>query len=235
MIVLCAQVLLTPCGHCRPQVTASDLQHFLRTSQPLTSRSVEKRQTACENATQQFMQTFPQDCATQLGTLVFSDIPNQDGATLRTAFETICQPRCGNHFLPFFNQCGLSLQTEALIGLCAIKTDGSSCYQDFIQIISDLNAIRLNCASDLSTCAPSCHNALRASVRNGCCLNVLNSTVFSSSSLDIPSVYGYDRWSGCNVTTLGSCDISSLSSAEAPYFVKVLFALTIIVMAVHLF
>lgn len=235
-LVLCAQVVLIPCGLCRPQVTSSDLLHSLGTSQALQpSRSVQKRQTACENATQRFTQNYPQECMPQFGMqLSFSLLLDQDASTLTTAFMAICQQTCVTHFLHFFSQCQLSLQAEALIGLCAQNTDGRSCYEDFSQLIPDVNEIRWNCTADpsSSTCTPSCRNALLTSVRNGCCVNVFNSSVFSPNSMNLPA-YEYDLWSGCNVTTPGFC--LTPGAAEATDSVKILlFLLTLTAMAMLL-
>ena len=235
-LVLCAQVVLIPCGLCRPQVTSSDLLHSLGTSQALRpSRSFQKRQTACENATQRFIQNYPQECMPQFGMqLSFSLLLDQDGSTLTTAFRAICQHICVTHFLHFFTQCQLSLQAEALMGLCAQNTDGRSCYEDFSQLIPDVNEIRWNCTADpsSSTCTPSCQNAIRTSVRNGCCVNVFNSSVFSPNSMNLPA-YEYDLWSGCNVTTPGFC-LTRTDAAEATNSAKILFLLTLTAMAMLL-
>ena len=238
VLVVCAQVVLIPCGFCRPQVTSSDLLHSLGTLQALRpSRSVQKRQTACENATQRFTQNYPPDCVPQFGRqLSFSLILDQDGSTLTTAFRAICQQKCVTHFLDFFSQCQLSLQAAALRGLCA-KNNGRSCYEDFSRLIPDVNEIRWNCTAGSSTCTPSCRNALLTSVRNGCCVNVFNSSVFSPNSMNLPA-YEYNLWSGCSVTTPGFClpnpPKPRPTNSEATNSVKILFLLTLTAMTMLL-
>ena len=232
VFVVCAHALLIPCGLCRPQVTSSDLLHSLGTSRVLRpSRSVKKRQTACQNASQQFTQNCPKDCLTHFGLqLSFSVILDQYGAALTTAFSTICKQRCVTYFLDFFDQCKLALQAEALKRLCAKNTYGTSCYEDFSQLIPDVNELRWNCTGSNSTCKPICRSALRRSVRNGCCVNAFNSSVFSSNTMDI-AAYEYDLWSDCGVPSPGFC---STDAAEATYFVKIVFLLTLTAMAMLL-
>jgi len=129
-----------------------------------------------------------------------------------------------------------SVPAVTLRGLCA-KNNGKSCYEDFSQLIPDVNEIRWNWTAGCFTCTPSCWNALRTSVRNGCCVNVFNSSVFSPNAMNLPA-YEYNLWSGCSVTTPGFCSPNPPkprpTNSEATNSVKILFLLTLTAMAMLL-
>ena len=239
VLLLGAQALLIPCGQCRAQVTFSD-RHPLETLQALTTGSINKRQTfvgtCTANQIQQIFANYPQDCASQLSMLDLSAILNQQVPTLIAGYRIICEPKCGNPFITFYNRCGLSMFNSVLRSLCSRNNAGGLCYEDFGTLIPDYNSARTSCIPHVSTCTSSCRSSLNTlGNNNGCCLNVFNNTVFSSNSFS-PTLAN-DLWTNCRVNTPGFCDLqtSSLSAAGGPYFVKALYLLTLVVMAVVLF
>lgn len=237
LLILGAQALLIPCGHCRPQVTFSDLHYPLETLQMLTMGSIDKRQIPsgmCSTSElQNIFANYPQDCTSGLSVSDLSSILNQQNAvsTLIAAYRIICQPRCGNPLITFYNRCGLPLYATVLRGLCGRNDAGMLCYEGLQTIILDTAQASGSCIRHSSICTSDCQNSLTTfESNNGCCLNAFNSTLFGS-------IYEYDLWSNCGVNTPGFCDLqtSSLSAAERPYFVRVLFLLTLVVTVVLLF
>lgn len=237
VLFLAAQLL---CGTCRPQATLSALQP-LEMFQGLLTGSVNKRQITFGTCTtaeiQQIFANYPQDCLSELGRLDVSAILNQHIPTLIAAYRVICDPRCGNPAISFYNQCGLSLYSSILRSLCSRNDAGGLCYEDFGTLIPDSNRVTANCIPRFSTCTSSCQNSLTTLRNNNeCCVNIFNNTVYSSNSFISP-VLDNDLWSDCGVATPSFCDLqtSSLSAAEGLYFVKVLSLLTLVVTAVLLF
>ena len=243
LLILGAQALLIPCGHCRPQATFSDLHYPLETLQMLTMGSIDKRQITIGMCTRSELQNifanYPQDCTSGLSMSDLSSILNQQNvvSTLIAAYRIICQPRCGNPLITFYNRCGLPLYGTVLRGLCGRNDAGMLCYEGLQTILLDTAQATGSCIRRSSACTSDCRNSLtNFENNNGCCLNAFNSTVFGSNSVFL-SIYEYDLWSNCGVNTPGFCDLqtSSLSAAERPYFVRVLFLLTLIVTVVLLF
>ena len=233
--------LLIPSGQCRRQETSA-FQGALEAVQFLTTSSINKRQTgitvgSCStNQLQNIFANYPTDCLAELTNLDLSGILNQNAAALTEAYRLICQPRCGNPFITFYNQCGLSQLAGILRGLCSRNAAGTFCYEDFIRVIPDGNRVISNCNFFSSDCTSTCQAALRTySDNSGCCINVLNNTVFSASGSTLNTLSN-SLWSRCGVDTPGFCNVqtSTLSSAEAPYFVKALMMLTLVVMAMLL-
>lgn len=234
---------MIPCGHCRPEVNFSDLHFPLETLQMLTMGSIDKRQTTTigmctAGELQQIFANYPQECGSGLSMLDVSSVLNQNRVSaVIAAYRVICQPRCGNPFITFYNRCGLSLYGSVVRGLCSKNEADMFCYEGLETIITDTTRAASSCSSRRSPCTSNCRMSLTTfRNNNGCCLNVFNSTVYSSSSVIIP-IYEPDLWSGCGVNTPGFCDLqtSSLSAAERPYFVRVLILLTLIVTVVMLF
>lgn len=235
-------MLLISGGHCRPQKTSSALLGALEAVQFLTTSSIHKRQTTTPayvtciaNNTQDFIANYPQDCTTQL-TAAFSSIAvsngplNQDAITV--AYRLICQPRCGDPLIAYYRQCNAPQDIiDAQRALCTRNDANVLCYEQLGSIITDLFRVTSNCISP-SSCTADCQNALTTSARNsGCCINIYNIT-----SISLFPVLQNNLWSRCDVDTPGFCNLerSTLSSAGGPVFVKVLFLLTLVVMAVLL-
>lgn len=239
ILILAAQALY---GNCRSQVTFSALQ-TLETLQIVTSGSVDKRQITVGSCTtdeiRPIFANYPQDCASRLGMLDVSAVLNQDVPTLIAGYRIICEPRCGNPIITFYNRCGLSRFSGVLRSFCSRNDAGGLCYEDFGTLIPNYNSVARSCIPHVSTCTTSCQSSLTAFRNsNGCCLNIFNNTVFSSgsNSFNLPALEN-DLWSDCGVDTPGFCDIqtSSLSAAEGPFFAKVFYLLTLAVTAVLLF
>lgn len=239
-------VLLISGGHCRPQKTSPALLGALEAVQFLTTSSIEKRQTTAvpayttciTNGLQNFLASYPQDCASQFSAalgLTSGGSLNQDG--LIAAYRLICQPRCGDPFIAFYNRCNAPRDViDSVRGACTRNSAGRPCYELFGNLITDLGRVSANCNSQSTiACSSNCQNALSTFGSNsGCCINVANTTALNSISSF--SAFQYSLWSGCGVNTPGFCNLetSSLSSANAPKFVKALFLLTLVVMAMLL-
>ena len=233
--------LLISGGQCRPQ-ESSAFQGALKAVQFLTTSSINKRQTGITigscNMTQlqNIFANYPRDCLAEVTNLDQSGILNQNPAALTEAYMLICQPRCGNPLITVYSRCGLPQLTGILRGLCSRNAAGTVCYEDFIRAIPDANRVTSSCNFTSSSCTSGCQAALRTySDNSGCCINVLNNTVFSSlgSTLDTLS---NNLWSRCGIDTPGFCNLqtSTLSSAESPNFVKALLLLTLVVMGMLL-
>ena len=240
-------VLLIPSGHCRPQKTSSALQGVLEAVQLLTTSSIDKRQTipayatCITNGLRDVIANSPQDCAsafslvTNPSTIFSGGALNLDAIT--TAYRVFCQPSCGDLLIAFYNRCNAPRDAiDAFRGACARNSAGRLCYELTANLVTDLTQILTDCNSQSSTnCTSNCRNALTTFGSNsGCCINIANNTALTSISSF--TAYQYSVWSGCGVDTPGFCDLetSSLSSAGVPKFVKTLFLLTLIVMAMLL-
>ena len=231
--------LLISCGHCRPQVTSSALQGALEAVNFLTMSSIQKRQSGitignCDrNELANIFQNYPQDCVSALGNLDLTTIRNGNVNAITAAYEVICRPRCGNPIITFYNRCGFSQFTGIVRGLCSRNSAGTSCYEEFGSIASRETQVTSNCNFQSSTCTAACQNALTNYGRSGCCINVFNTTSLTGST---PASFQNSLWSGCGVNTPGFCDLetSSLSSADEPKAIKVIFMLTLIAMAMLL-
>ena len=243
VIVLLA-VLLTRGSHCQPQVTSSVLQGTLEAVQFLSKSSVTKRQTqifgTCSRSqVANIFENYPPDCAAQLTNLDASDIVDQNARTLTTAYRIICQPRCGNPIITFYSRCGYSQYIGITRGVCTRNDAGIFCYEEFNTLLPNEQRVVTQCGiprSSFQVCTTGCQNALITwRSENGCCINVLNSTVFSTSG-NTYATLSNNLWSSCRVGTPGFCNLqtSSLSFAQAPTFVKVLLLLTFIVTAMLL-
>jgi len=238
-------VLLISGGHCRPQKTSPALLGALEAVQFLATSSIEKRQTTLpayitciRNGLQNFLASYPQDCASEFpAAFSFTSGGSLNQDALTAAYRLICQPRCGDPFIAFYNRCNVPRDlVDSVRGACARNSAGRLCYELVANLITDLTRVSANCNSQSTTaCTSECQNALRTFGSNsGCCINIANTTTLNSISSF--STFQYSLWSGCGVNTPGFCNLetSSLSSANAPKFVKALFLLTLVVMAMLL-
>ena len=233
-------MLLIPGGHCRPQTeTSSALQGVLEAVQFLTTSSIDKRQTTIPayttcitNGLQDFLASYPQDCMSafsSVSNIVSGGSVNLDAIT--ALYRLMCQPRCGDPFIAFYRRCNAPQDViDSVRRACVRDSAGRLCYELVGNLVTDLTRVLTNCNSQSSTaCTSNCRNALTTFGSNGgCCINIANNTALTS--------YQYSVWSGCGVDTPGFCNLetSSLSSAGVPKFVKVLFLLTLIVVAMLL-
>jgi len=211
---------------------------WLRVPALTSARSLLDRapRTKFDKFSQTIRKTVPPGWVTMLDV---SAVLNQDVPTLIAGYRIICEPRCGNPIITFYNRCGLSRFSGVLRSFCSRNDAGGFCYEDFGTLIPNSNSVARSCIPRVSTCTTSCQSSLTAFRNsNGCCLNILNNTVFSSgaNSFILPTLDN-DLWSDCGVDTPGFCDIqtSSLSAAEGPFFAKVFYLLTLAVTAVLLF
>ena len=120
---------------------------------------------------------------------------------------------------------------------------GRFCYEQFGSIITDVTRVAFNCTSN-SNCTTTCQNALTTFGSNsGCCINIFN--IMTLTNISPFTALQNSLWSRCGVNTPGFCNLeaSTLGSTEAPTtpssagvpkFVKALFLLTLIVMAMLL-
>ena len=233
--------LLIICGNCRREVTSSTLQGAL---QFLMTSTINKRQsisvgTCNQNQLEDIFANYPEDCAAELSALDLSSILGADPAAIIAAYRIICQARCGNPIVTFYDRCGLSQFTHIARGFCTRNDAGRLCYEQFRIIISDQTQVISNCSFQSSNCTIDCQDALATFGSNSrCCINIFNTTLFTNST---PVALQNNLWSGCGVDTPGFCNLerSTLSStpqssAEAPKFVKLLFLLTLVAMAMSL-
>ena len=243
-VIVFLTVLLIPGGHCRPQATSSALQGALEAVQFLSTSSVTKRQTqifgTCSRSqVANIFENYPLDCAAQLSNLDVSDIVGENAGTLTAAYRVICQPRCGNPIITFYSRCGYSQYIGITRGVCTRNDAGMFCYEEFNTLLSNEQRVVTQCGiprSSFQVCTTGCRNALITwRCVNGCCINVLNSTVFSASGRTYATLSN-NLWSSCRVGTPGFCNLqmSSLNFAQAPNFLKVLLVLTFIVTAMLL-
>ena len=243
-VIVFLTVLLIPGDHCRPQVTSSALQGALEALQFLSTSSVTKRQTqifgtCSRNQVANIFADYPLDCAAQLSNLDVSGIMNQNAGALTAEYRIICQPRCGNPIITFYSRCGYSQYIGITRGVCTRNDAGVFCYEEFNTLLPNEQRVLTQCGiprSSFQVCTTGCQNALITwRSENGCCINILNSTVFSTSGRTYATLTN-NLWSSCGVGTPGFCNIqtSSLNVAQAPTFVKGLLLLTAIVMAVLL-
>ena len=146
-VVVGLVVLLISGGHCRPQKTSPALLGALEAVQFLTTSSIEKRQTTVPayttcitNGLQDFLANYPQDCASQFSAalgLTSGGSLNQDA--LIAAYRLICQPRCGDPFIAFYNRCNAPRDLiDSVRGACTRNSAGRLCYELFSNLITNL-------------------------------------------------------------------------------------------------
>ena len=241
-VIVFLTVLLVPGGHFRQQVTSSALQgaleavQFLSTSSVTTKRQTQIFGTCSRNQVANIFANYPLDCAAQLSNLDVSAIVDQNAGALTAAYRIICQPRCGNPIITFYSRCGFSQYIGITRGVCTRNDAGMFCYEEFNTLLPNEQQVITQCGiprSSFQVCTTGCQNALITwRSENGCCINILNSTVFSApGSTNAIATLSNNLWSSCRVGTPGFCNLqmSSLSFAQAPTFVKVLLLLTLIV------
>ena len=237
-------MLLITGGHCQLKVTSPALRGALEAGPFLTKSSINKRQTTPAYATcitnnlQSFLANYPQNCTSRSNIVALSSALQGsliNSADITTAYGSICEPRCGNPLIAYYIRCNAPQEViDAVRSGCARNDAGRLCYEQVASSIFDIIRASSICNSR-STCRANCRNALNtASSNSGCCINVLNITTLTRISQF--TALQNSVWSGCGVDTPGFCNLetSTLSSAEAPKFVKVLFLLTLVVMAMLL-
>ena len=247
-VIVSLSVLLISGGHCQPEVTSLAFQGTLEQVQFLTTNSIHKRQVTpavatCVPTLQDFSTNYPQDCATAL-TTVLTALQNPNVSAVTEAYRVVCEPRCGNPAIGFYNQCNASqVVIDSLRGLCTMNNAGRFCYEQFGSIITDVTQVTFNCSSN-SNCTATCQNALTTIGSNsGCCINIFNITTLTNISPF--NALQNSLWSRCGVDTPGFCNLeaSTLGSTEVPTtpssaetlkFVPALFLLTLIVIAMLL-
>jgi len=242
-------VLFMSGGHCQPEMTSSALQGALEEVQFLTTNAMNKRQITpavamCVPNLQDFRTNYPQDCATEL-TTVLTAIQTLNISAITAAYRVVCEPRCGNPAIRFYNQCNASQDViNRLRGFCTRNNAGRLCYEQLSSMFTDITQAGFDCAPTDSNCTTACRNALTTFGNNsGCCINTLNITALSRR---FPfTALQNSLWSRCGVDTPGFCNLeastlsstvapTTQSSAKAPKFVKALFLLTLVVMAMLL-
>ena len=249
VVIVGLSVLFISGGHCQPVMTSSALLGALEEVQFLTTNAMNKRQitpaiATCVPNLQDFRTNYPQDCATEL-TTVLTGIQTLNISAITAAYRVVCEPRCGNPAIGFYNQCNASQDViNRLRGLCTRNNAGRLCYEQMSSMCTDITQAGFDCAPTDSNCTTACQNALITFGNNsGCCINTLNITALSRR---FPfTVLQNSLWSRCGVDTPGFCNLeastlsstvapTTQSSAKAPKFVKALFLLALIVMAMLL-
>ena len=236
-VIISLVALLVPGGHCQPKMTSPARHEALGAVPFLTTNSINKRQigsTACD--LQNFLASgIPEDCASvfSMGLSSFENV-GMNSATITTGYRLICQPRCGDPLIGYYKRCGLSQFIDIVRGLCTRDNANRLCYEEFGRIIFERSQVQSNCSLVQSaTCTTACRNALNTFGNSGCCINILNTTLFGSTT---PTTFRNNLWSDCSVDTPGFCNLerSSLSSAAAPKVFKAFLLLTLVVMAILL-
>lgn len=151
-------LLLIPSGHCRPQVTSSSFEDVLEAVPFLTTGSINKRQilgTCSRSQAANILADYPQDCLSQFRNLDVSNIMNEDAARLTARYRIICQPRCGNPILTFYNRCGLSRYGHAARGICTRNDAGRFCYEEFDTLLPNDRRVVSECISRRSFAQPA--------------------------------------------------------------------------------
>ena len=233
-------MLLISGGHCGPQKISPALLGALEAVQFLEKRqtTIPAYTTCIKNGLQNFSANYSQDCGSEFSAalgLTSGGSLNQDAIT--AAYRLICQPRCGDPIIEFYNRCNAPRDLiDSVRGACTRNSAGRLCYELVGNLLTDLTRVSTNCNMQSTTaCSSECQNALSTFGSNsGCCINIKNTTTFNSTSSFF--TFQYNLWSGCGVNTPGFCNLetSSLSSANVPKFVKALFLLTLVVMAMLL-
>ena len=255
--------LFIPGCHCQPQVTSSS--SALETVQ-FQASSINKRQEmfqACLTSNlQDFLASIPQDCRSQIiAVFGFRGALNTSAAAALTeAYRVICEPRCGNSLIVYYNRCNTpQANVDFVRGFCTRNNANRLCYQQLSTMSSDWTQAMSNCSSQSSTnCTTDCRNALTTFASNsGCCINIYNTTLIGINGSSIPPDFRIQDslWSTCGVNTPGFCNLetSTLNSTEAPTtqssteaptipssagvpkFAKVIFLWILVVMAMLLF
>ena len=229
--------LFIPGCHCQPQVTSSS--SALETVQ-FQASSINKRQEmwpACiTNNLKDFLPSIPQDCKSQISAVFgFRGALNTPAAaaTFTEAYRVICEPRCGNSLIAYYNRCNTPQEAVDFVrGFCTRINANRLCYQQLNTMSSDWTQAMSNCNSS-TNCTTDCQNALNTFASNsGCCINIYNTTL-----IGIPPDFRLQDslWSTCGVNTPGFCNLeaSTLNSTEAPTTPSFLWIL--VVMAILLF
>ena len=254
--------LFIPGCHCQPQVTSSS--SALETVQ-FQASSINKRQEmwpACLTSNlQDFLASIPQNCTSQINAVFgFRGALNTAAAaaTFTEAYRVICEPRCGNSLIVYYNRCNTpQANVDFVRGFCTRNNANRLCYQQLNTMSSDWTQVMSDCNSS-TNCTTDCQNALNTFANNsGCCINIYNTTLigFDGSSIAPDFRIQDSLWSTCDVNTPGFCNLetSTLNSTEAPTtqssteaqttpssvgvpkFAKVIFLWILVVMAMLLF
>ena len=214
--------LFIPGCHCQPQVTSSS--SALETVQ-FQGSSINKRQEmfleCLTNNLQDFLASVPQDCRSQISAVFgFRGALNTAAAaaTFTEAYWVICEPRCGNSLIAYYNRCNTPQEAVDFVrGFCTRNNANRLCYQQLSTMTFDWTQVIYNCSSQSSTnCTTDCQNALNTFASNsGCCINIYNTTLIGIP----PDPRLQDSlWSTCGINTPGFCNLetSTLNSTEAP-------------------
>ena len=235
--------LFIPGCHCQPQVTSSS--SVLETTQ-FQASAINKRQEmwlACiANSWQDFLASIPQaDCRSQISVLPSSA---NTAAAFTKAYRVICEPRCGNSLIAYYNRCNTPQEAVDFVrGFCTMNNANRLCYQQLNTMSSDWTQAMSNCNSS-TNCTTGCQNALNTFGSNsGCCINIYNTTRIGFDGSTTPPDFRLQEslWSTCGINTPGFCNLeastlgSTESFAEAPKFAKVIFLWILVVMAILLF
>ena len=241
--------LFIPGCHCQPQVTSSS--SALETIQ-FQGSSINKRQEmwpACiTNNLKDFLPSIPQDCKSQISAVFgFRGALNTPAAaaTFTEAYRVICEPRCGNSLIAYYNRCNTPQEAVDFVrGFCTRINANRLCYQQLSTMTSDWTQVIYNCSSQSFTnCTTGCQNALNTFGSNsGCCINIYNTTLIGFDGSTTPPDFRLQEslWSTCSINTPEFCDLEAstldyTSSAEAPKFAKVIFLWILVVMGMLLF
>ena len=167
--------LFVPGCHCQPQVTSSS--SALETIQ-FQASSINKRQEmwpACSNSWQDILASIPQDCRSQISP---SSANTSAAAALTEAYRVLCEPRCGNSLIVYYNRCNTPQETvDFSRGLCTRNNANRLCYQQLNTMLSDWTQAISDCNSS-TNCTTDCRNALNTFASNsGCCINIYNTTL----------------------------------------------------------
>ena len=103
-------------------------------------------------------------------------------SAVTAAYRVVCEPRCGNPAIGFYNQCNVSQEViDSLRGLCTRNNAGRFCYEQLSSMFTDINQAGADCASN-SNCTTACQNALTTFGNNsGCCINTFNITTLTNT------------------------------------------------------
>lgn len=205
-IVLVLATLLIHYSHCKAEATFAHLEVSTRTIQVM--KFVVKRQDAIGNCTAervaQFFGNWPQVCQSGANIDIMSAITTGNQTGINAAYRIICQPRCGNPLLSFYDQCGLPETSIVVRGFCARTNDDMLCYEQLFNILNSNGQVRRDCIPRTFACATNCQISLQTFANSSrCCVNALNNSFFTSSVSQ--STLDNELWSNCNIDTPGFC------------------------------
>ena len=191
--------LFIPVCQCQPQVTSSSsaLESLQFQASPINKR--QEIWPAClTNTWQDFLASIPQDCRPAVFGLRSGMNTTAAAATLTEAYRVICEPRCGNSLIAYYNRCNTPQEiVDSVRGFCTRNNANKLCYQQLSTMASDWTQAMSNCSFESFTnCTTDCQNALNAFGSNsGCCINIYNTTLFYTQSQKSSNLGGIERFS----------------------------------------